>query len=574
LAETEFNNCLFEDCKRGVSFTSFNDYNYTFDGCEFRRCNIGIECAHGNFFARNCHFEGSREVDVDSRPEHGCSVRRCTSSGSQAFVRHNNSVSPLTIQDCHVDGWKNPDGAVLLSGAPVVLFDCVFTNGPEGKAPVNRSSDAQRLVVSENRAPNAPSVIVPGSEEHIYEIPAGNRQGNLTSAHQRFVKSEARVPGKVFDARREFGALGDGVADDTAAIQKAIDAARNHGQGAIAYLPSGNYNITDTLHVTGSNYYVGGNGVSCTLTWRGPQDGTLMHVHDPQNITLEHFAPGNHLPGETENAIDVLQTSSGIPTRITYDGVYAFGMYQKRPLVKGTHLRGLGKNDVVVAHHIQGNLRLIESAQATVMFNCSYEGSIVVEGEQRQGDGFLGFMTRLATITTHGLYLRDNQSIVMTDFYVEQANDGIVLEGKAGQSPGRATIQGANVDFQPPGEGHGGTVIDSRNYAGQVFFGPNQFYATLPRVPAQHAGDAKLDLFMWANCFYQTHLEVEKNPSFHVHLLANAGVAIEGKNKVLDHENRAEDNLPEGEFGRLSPALDDLRRLGALDLQLNHHVEK
>ncbi|MHC4506117.1 MAG: glycosyl hydrolase family 28-related protein, partial [Planctomycetota bacterium] len=50
-AETQFFNCLFEDCGRGVVFVSFNDYNYTFDGCEFRRCGTAIHCSHGNFYA-------------------------------------------------------------------------------------------------------------------------------------------------------------------------------------------------------------------------------------------------------------------------------------------------------------------------------------------------------------------------------------------------------------------------------------------------------------------------------------------------------------------------------------------
>ena len=113
-------------------------------------------------------------------------------------------------------------------------------------------------------------------------------------------------------------------------------------------------------------------------------------------------------------------------------------------------------------------------------------------------------------------------------------------------------------------------VLDSRNYHGEVFFGPNQFYASLPRVPIRHTGEAELDLFLWANSFYQTHLEVEPKGSLRVHRIANHGVAIDDKDKALSHENRAEDNLPAGEFHRLVPALDDLRRLGEVDLKLNH----
>ena len=571
LAETEFKNCLFEDCGKGVSFVSFNDYNFTFDGCEFRRCGIAIHCIHGNFYARNTHFEGSREVDIHSAPEHGSSVRRCTSVGSRAFVRHANSVSPLTIQDCQVAGWTNPRGAIQLHGAPVVLFDSTFSGGPAGKSPVWIGRVGQRLIVSENQVTGVPDVIQPGHKGRVYSVPAGQRTGSLSSAQRRFLKDEARVPGRVFDAKRDFGAKGDGKADDTAGLQAAIDAAREHGKGAIAYLPSGRYMISRTLRITGRDYYVGGTGFRTSVAWRGPKDGTMVAVHDPENVTLEHIAIGNHDAGQMENAIDVLQTGSGRPSRMTYDGLFVFGMYQKQPLRKGLHFRGLGKGAVVVIPHVQGNLRFMDSARATFLSPCSYEGSIVVEGKgNRQRDGFLGFQTRLSTITTHGLYLRDNHSIVMSDFYVEQALDGFVLEGYVGSLPGRVTIQGAKVDFTHGGKGQDGTVLDIRNYGGEVFFGPNQFYASLPRVPVVHRGAQELDLFLWGNSFYKTHLEVQKEPGLRVHLVGNAGVNVVGKDKVLSHENKAEDNLPADQLKRLVPAFDDLRRLGELDLQINH----
>ena len=44
-------------------------------------------------------------------------------------------------------------------------------------------------------------------------------------------------------------AAGDGVADDSAAIQQALDAASNRGAGGIVFLPSGRYSLTRTIYV-------------------------------------------------------------------------------------------------------------------------------------------------------------------------------------------------------------------------------------------------------------------------------------------------------------------------------------
>jgi len=49
---------------------------------------------------------------------------------------------------------------------------------------------------------------------------------------------------------KDFGAVGDGVADDTTAIQNAINAAIAYGQGTSVYFPVGTYLIKDTLTVT------------------------------------------------------------------------------------------------------------------------------------------------------------------------------------------------------------------------------------------------------------------------------------------------------------------------------------
>ena len=570
LAETSFENCLFDDCRRGVVFVSFNDYNYTFDGCEFHRCDIAIQCEHGNFYARDCHFEGSRVVDILARPEHAASVRRCTSVGSAAFIRYANPVAPLTIQDCHVADWKSPDGAITLHGAPVMLFDCSFSGGPPGKAPVRVTKKGQRLILSNNRVEGG-ELLQAGHGARVYEVPPGKLGACFSSASHTFLRDTEQVPTKVFDAERDFGAKGDGRTDDTAAIQNAIAAAKAHGHGAIAYIPTGRYAITRTLKISGKDFAVGGSGFMSRLVWKGPAGGTMVEVRNADNVTIEHLSVGSHDAGRMNNAVDILQVGGGHPSRVVYDGVFVFGMYQKQPFRKGIVFRGLGERDVVLARHLQGNIRMTDCAQATMLFNCSFEGSVVIEGKDPRRTGLVGFMTRLGTIALYALYLRDNHSVVMSDFYLEQGENGLLLEGSPGLPPGRATIQGAKVQFNvPKDKPEAGVAIDVRDYAGQLFLGPDQFYCQPSRVRVRQRGTAPFELFLVGNCFYRTTLEVKKTPSARLFLVGNEGVAVGPKDEVLPYEHRATDTQAADQLRRLAPALDDLRALGALDLRLNH----
>lgn len=570
LAETTFDNCLFDNCATGVSFTSFNDYNWTIDGCEFRDCGVGLDCHHGNFYARNTHFERSKIVDMQARPEHGCSIRRCTSRGSKQFLFYKNSVSPFTIQDCHVAGWKSPEGAIQLDGAPVILFDCTFAAPPSSAAPVQAMRATQRVIASENVAKGCDAILRGPNEKLRYQVPAGKLKGSLSSADRSFFRDTAKVPGKVFDAVRDFGAKGDGRTDDTAAIQRCIDAARTYGKGAIAYIPSGVFVIKETLRITGKDYYVGGSGFLSKLYWKGVEGGTMVEVEQPQHITLESLAIGNHDVGPMNNGIDVLQQGCDKSTFVTYDHVFTFGMYQKQPFRKGLQLKGLGPKETVKIDGVQGNLRFEDCGQAIILASTSFEGSVVVEGADKRRDGFLGFLTRLSTITRHGLYVRDNQSVVMSDFYIEQADNGFVFEGRSTLPQGRITLQGGKLQFNiPKDKPNEGTAMTLQNYHGQIFFGHNQFYVNPPNVRIASTGNAGTELTVMASLFYKTYLDLQGDKTLKLRLIGNQGidhVTAEGDVTYLDSSDKDAQAAAE----QLSDAFDDLRELGRWDLRLNH----
>ena len=67
---------------------------------------------------------------------------------------------------------------------------------------------------------------------------AGAANAASTSAYQAMPEDPRAVVAR---------ATGDGKTDDTAAIQQALDAAANKGQGGIVFLPSGRYRITRSL---------------------------------------------------------------------------------------------------------------------------------------------------------------------------------------------------------------------------------------------------------------------------------------------------------------------------------------
>jgi len=86
------------------------------------------------------------------------------------------------------------------------------------------------------------------------------------------------------DVKRDFDAVGDGKADDTAALQKALEALRQPNRKfAVLYLPAGNYRITRTLRLLREHQdesqnimILGEDPVTTVIRWDGPAGGVMF----------------------------------------------------------------------------------------------------------------------------------------------------------------------------------------------------------------------------------------------------------------------------------------------------------
>lgn len=80
------------------------------------------------------------------------------------------------------------------------------------------------------------------------------------------------------NVKEVYGAVGDGIADDTDALQQALDEVATPGHAAIVYLPAGTYRITRTLDFVArlSASLIGDDPTTTTIKWDGPADGEMM----------------------------------------------------------------------------------------------------------------------------------------------------------------------------------------------------------------------------------------------------------------------------------------------------------
>ncbi|MHB9026326.1 MAG: glycosyl hydrolase family 28-related protein [Armatimonadota bacterium] len=583
-AEILYQNCFFLSNTTGISFLAQNDLDNTFDGCEFQWNGYGIYDWGGNYYVRNCHFAGSSVVDILQSVSSSCSIRRTTSSSSARFFIKEGptgAASPMTIQDCRIDDWSNTTSAIeLRSPGPNTILDCVFTNPPNTNPPIrlyNPSEWLQPVIISNNESLSTTGLIAPGSYSTITDVGAGNYGGWTTDALQSFLVDTAPVEGQVFDAKAApFNAYGDGSHDDTVALQNCIAAAKNAGNGAVAYLPVGAYKISSTLTIDGGNYTVCGSGYRTVLRWYGGTSGQMISVVDPQQVRIADFyIQANGGDQATYDGIArIRQTSGGGAASILYDGL-TWGGYCLTPrtrTLRGLECVSLPAGAQVRLQQCDGNLDFIDCGRATILGNTHYTGRLIVEGSTYAKTGFLGFLTYFTGGNDCNIFVKDNQDLTIDDYYTETTEHAVsISRDSSGFSTGHVTIQSAKCSTYLGGASDPYVTIN--NYAGRLYWGRGGFHNEAnphpPNYYFDHYGSQPFDCVVAAAFFYGTTPSLrEYGSGMTRHIFNNVW---RNWDDSLPPNGGLVTNITNGSTNSLiSQALDDSRLLGKTDLDLNH----
>jgi hypothetical protein len=111
------------------------------------------------------------------------------------------------------------------------------------------------------------------------------------------------------DVTSRYGAAGDGIADATAALQRALTELGAGGRSPVLYLPAGTYRITGTLVLANRQNVsvIGADPSATTLVWDGPDGGTMLVVDGVAYSRIARLT----FDGRTRAAIAVDQSWNG-----------------------------------------------------------------------------------------------------------------------------------------------------------------------------------------------------------------------------------------------------------------------
>ena len=409
----------------------------------------------------------------------------------------------------------------------------------------------QIAILSNVTSPGTRAVIDPGTNGLVYKIPVRTHQAPLVPIGQHFLRDVWSTATRVLDVKHDFGAKGDGTIDDTLSLQRALDAAHRLGEGTAVYLPSGTYRISKTLRVLpGAAYRIEGTGWHSRVVLAGGHDHTTIHIEDPGGLRVEHLGLGG-----PRGTTTLLQTGTG-PASAHFHNVFGYDSDEMQNL----HIvfDALPTGTVVTTGHLDGRITVRGSSEATLLFGFLCSVQMTIEGSAVQ-TGFTGVLSRASALEVYPLIVRDNQSLVMTDWYNESTKHLSLIEGAAARR-GRVILDHTQAATRDPMftkvVGYRGLVTEVGGMFGRPGHSGNH------EITVEKGQD--LDLLLIGNMFWFRPPRIDGVAAMEL-LLGNS---ISGG--FRNRDARVANHRTPGGSTVSRAALDAFRQLGILDLKLNY----
>lgn len=219
-------NIVFNNCVTAIS--QLWSWGWLYQGIQINNCQKGIDLSAGGRTAQNVGSVTLIDSSITNTP---VGIITAFDSGSQPAAAGSLVIENVVLNNVPV--------AVQQAGGSTIL------GGTTGSTTIAGWGEGNKY------APNGP-VRFQGS------FTPNNRPASLLSGSSYYVRSKPQynnLPASSFRSVRSAGATGNGVSDDTAALQNVINSAAAAGQ--VVYFDSGTYLVTSTITIPAGAKLVG-----------------------------------------------------------------------------------------------------------------------------------------------------------------------------------------------------------------------------------------------------------------------------------------------------------------------------
>ncbi|KAK1776428.1 pectate lyase superfamily protein-domain-containing protein [Copromyces sp. CBS 386.78] len=247
------------------------NWGWTYKSLNIYDCEVGINMSSNA--VGSVTLLDSRFVNVQTAMTTFRGATHANSTGSLVVENVDYVNVPIVLQ--------GPDGPLLRGNPSGLVHDAGYARGNA-------------------YTPNGPREYEDRDQAYFPQPTTLKQNGKF---YERPKPQYESYPAYAFLSARSYGAVGDGITDDTAALNHLFQTAGNT-QGSVAYIDAGYYKVTDTVHIPGGVRAVG-EAMAAVILGAGPK---FSDINDPQPV-VQIGKPGE--AGHVELGDIIVSTQGG-----------------------------------------------------------------------------------------------------------------------------------------------------------------------------------------------------------------------------------------------------------------------